>query len=141
MNIVLTDAPDASDVGLISAGLDEFNVSKAGFNDRRPLAVLVRDPDTNQVVGGLVGRTSLGLLFVDTLHLPAELRGSGIGSEILRQAEDEARRRGCHTGVLYTINFQAPGFYQRNGWRPFGEVPSGGDQAGIFRVFMTKTLQ
>ena len=141
MNIVLTDAPDAGDVDVISAGLDAFNVDSTGINDRRPLAVLVRDPDTNEVVGGLVGRTSLGLLFVDTLYLPAELRGSGMGSEILRQAEDEARKRGCHTGLLYTMNIHAPGFYQRNGWHAFGEVHSGGDHAGFYRVFMTKTLQ
>jgi GNAT superfamily N-acetyltransferase len=137
--LFVTDAPDADDVALIAAGLDEFNTEQAGVNDRRPLAVLVKDPATNRVVGGMSGRTSLGLLFVDLFHLPPELRGSGIGSEILRQAEDEARRRGCRTGVLYTINFQAPGFYERNGWRVFGEIPSN-DPAGTTRVFMTKTL-
>jgi GNAT superfamily N-acetyltransferase len=138
VTIVMTDSPGADDVAVIADGLDEFNTIQAGINDRRPLAVLVRDPESNRVVGGLIGRTSLGLLFVDLFHLPAELRGSGIGSEILRRAEDEARRRGCRTGVLYTINFQAPGFYQRNGWQVFGEIPS--DPPGISRVFMTKTL-
>jgi GNAT superfamily N-acetyltransferase len=138
VTIVMTDSPGADDVAVIADGLDEFNMIQAGINDRRPLAVLVRDPESNRVVGGLIGRTSLGLLFVDLFHLPAELRGSGIGSEILRRAEDEARRRGCRTGVLYTINFQAPGFYQRNGWQVFGEIPS--DPPGISRVFMTKTL-
>jgi GNAT superfamily N-acetyltransferase len=90
------------------------------------------------VVGGLTGRTSLGLLFVDLFYLPAGLRGGGIGGEILRLAEGEARRRGCRTAVLYTISFQAPGFYQRNGWRVFGEVPC--DPPGTSRVFMTKSL-
>jgi len=37
-------------------------------------------------------------------------RGSGVGSEILRQAEEAARRRECRAGVLYTLSFQAPGF-------------------------------
>jgi GNAT superfamily N-acetyltransferase len=135
--VFLTDAPEAEDVALISAGLAGFNAEQAGVNDHRPLAVFVRDPRTRRVVGGLTGRTSLGLLFVDLCYLPAELRGSGIGTEILRQAEDEGRRRGCRSAVVYTISFQAPGFYQRNGWRVFGEVPSAD---GTSRVFLTKSL-
>lgn len=134
----VTDAPAVEDVALISGALDDFNAQRTGIDDRRPLAVLVRDPEAGGVVGGLIGRTSLGLLFVDLFHLPPPLRGAGIGSEILRQAEAEARRRGCRRGVLYTITFQAPGFYERHGWRTFGEVPSG--PPGTSRVFMTKDL-
>lgn len=136
--IALTDAPEAADVALISDALDAFNVEETGTEDRRLLAVLVRDPESGRVVGGLTGRTSLGLLFVDLFHLPPELRGFGIGSEVLRRAEDEGRRRGCRTAVLYTISFQAPGFYERHGWRMFGEVPC--DPPGTSRVFMTKDL-
>lgn len=98
----------------------------------------MRDPQTGRVVGGLSGRTSLGLLFVDLVYLPADLRGSGVGSEILRLAEAEGRRRGCRRAVLYTISFQAPGFYQRNGWQAFGEIPC--EPSGSSRVFMTKEL-
>ena len=136
--LTVTDTPDPDHVALISDALDEFNVQATGTDDRRLLAVLVKDPETNRVVGGLTGRTSLGLLFVDLFHLPPELRGSGIGSEVLRQAEAEGRTRGCRTAVLYTISFQAPGFYERNGWRVFGEVPC--DPPGTSRVFMTKSL-
>ena len=55
-----------------------------------------------------------------------------------RSAEAEARERGCRSGVLYTISFQAPGFYARHGWRVFGEIPC--DPPGTSRVFMTKDL-
>ena len=136
--VFLTDQPVAADVGLISDALDGFNVQETGIDDRRPLAVLVRDPETGRAVGGLTGRTSLGLLFVDLFYLPPALRGSGVGSEVLRQAEEEGRRRGCRSGVLYTISLQAPGFYARHGWRVFGEVPC--DPPGTSRVFMTKDL-
>jgi GNAT superfamily N-acetyltransferase len=134
----VTDTPEAESVRLISAGLEEFNVQQSGTDDRRSLAVLVKDPETNRVVGGLTGRTSLGLLFVDLFHLPPTLRGLGIGNEVLRRAEDEGRRRGCRTAVVYTISFQAPGFYERNGWRVFGEIPC--DPPGTSRVFLTKDL-
>ncbi|WP_326841093.1 GNAT family N-acetyltransferase [Streptomyces sp. NBC_01558] len=135
---VLTDSPLSEDVAAISDALDRFNSEHTGIADRRPLAVLVRDPETRQVVGGLTGRTSLGLFFLDLFYLPPRLRGSGLGTEILRQAEDEARARGCRTAVLYTITFQAPGFYQKHGWKRLGEVPC--DPPGTSRVFMTKEL-
>lgn len=137
-DVFVTDAPDGEDVVLISDALDEFNIQHTGIDDRRPLAALIRDTETKRVVGGLTGRTSLGLLFVDLFYLPPALRGAGIGSEILRQAEAEGRSRGCRSGVLYTINFQAPGFYHRHGWRTFGEIPS--YPPGTSRVFMTKDL-
>jgi len=136
--IVITDAPGADEAALISDALDEFNVQETGTEDRRLLAVLVKDPESGKVLGGLTGQTSLGLLFVDLFHLPPELRGLGIGSKVLRQAEEEGRRRGCRTAVLYTISFQAPDFYKRHGWRVFGEVPC--DPPGTCRVFMTKEL-
>ena len=139
LRISVTDAPEAGDVALIVSGLEEFNVRQAvGADDRRQLAVLARDPETGHLVGGLTGRTSLGLLFVDLFYLPEGLRGRGVGSEILQRAEDEARRRGCRTAVLYTISFQAPGFYERHEWRVFGAVPC--DPPGTSRVFMTKDL-
>jgi GNAT superfamily N-acetyltransferase len=75
-------------------------------------------------------------LFIHLVYLPDRLRGTGVGSRMLAMAEAEARRRGCRAGVLYTINFQAPGFYERLGWRVFGEIPC--DPPGTSRVFLTK---
>jgi GNAT superfamily N-acetyltransferase len=136
--IVITDVVDKALENVISDGLNTFNDEVVGYGDRRPLAVVVRDPTTGETLGGVMGRSSLGLLFLDLFYLPPSLRNSGIGSEILRVFEEEGRRRGCISGVLYTISFQAPGFYERNGWQRFGEFAC--DPPGTSRVFMTKRL-
>ncbi|MER5985489.1 GNAT family N-acetyltransferase [Streptomyces sp. NPDC001787] len=138
LELHLTDTPRPDDVAVVSDALDRFNTDVTGIADRRSLAVLVRERDTGRVVGGLTGRTSLGLLFVDLLYLPPALRGTGLGSTVLRRAEDEGRARGCVTGALYTISFQAPLFYERHGWRRLGEVPCA--PAGSSRIFMTREL-
>ena len=44
--LTLSDQYTDADESIISAGLSEFNVSKAGYRDWRPLAALLRDPDT-----------------------------------------------------------------------------------------------
>jgi GNAT superfamily N-acetyltransferase len=136
--LTLTDAPDAKVTAVIEDGLNRYNAEKAGYWDWRALAVLVSDSDTREVLGGLVGRTSLGLCFIDLAFLPDQLRGQDVGSAMLRQAEDEARRRGCRAIVLYTISFQAPGFYEKHGYRRFGTIEC--HPPGTSRIFMVKDL-
>jgi GNAT superfamily N-acetyltransferase len=136
--IVVTDTPSEADLALISDGLDRFNADASGVADRRPLAVLVKDAQTHRTLGGVTGRTSLGLMFLDVFFLPEALRGSGLGSQVLAMAEAEAKRRGCRAAVLYTISFQAPEFYRKHGWQQFGAIPC--DPPGTSRIFFSKQL-
>jgi GNAT superfamily N-acetyltransferase len=136
--VTVTDTPDPRVEAVIASGLRRFNLEQIGINDGRALAVVVSEPDTGEVLGGITGRTSLGVLFIDLVFLPAELRGGGLGRRVLQAAEDEGRRRGCRAAMLYTLNFQAPGFYDRHGWQRFGEIPCG--PPGTSRIFFTKTL-
>ncbi|EFQ62823.1 putative acetyltransferase [Pseudomonas fluorescens WH6] len=128
--------PDAEH--MLGSGLAAFNEDVTGYNDRLPLTVLLKDPETRQVIGGITGKTTLGMAFLDLFHLPDTLRGTGMGSRLLQAFEDEARRRGCLNAVLYTISFQAPGFYEKNGWVRFGEIPCAPE--GSSRVFLSKRL-
>ena len=135
-DITISSLPEPDPDRVLSAGLNEYNDAIVGYGDRMPLHVLVKAPGSGEVLGGISGRTSLGLMFIDLVYLPDALRGADIGTRMLALAEEEARRRGCRAGVLYTISFQAPGFYQRMGWRIFGEVPC--DPPGASRIFLTK---
>jgi len=137
-HIEISDRVTPEITSCIAEGLDRFNDQQIGYGDRLPLAVVVKDPDSGDVLGGITGRSSLGLLFLDLFYLPEALRGAGLGSELLRRFEQEGRRRGCLSAVLYTISFQAPDFYQRHGWQRMGEVPC--LPPGTSRIFMSKTL-
>jgi GNAT superfamily N-acetyltransferase len=103
-----------------------------------PLALLVRDPETKKVVGGLLGRTYLGLLTVERFFLPEDLRRDRLGSRILAMAEEEGRRRGCTRAVLSTLHFQAPGFYLKQGWEVAARIDC--EPPGHTRFYMTKKL-
>lgn len=137
-HIEISDRVTPEITSCIAEGLDRFNDQQIGYGDRLPLAVVVKDPDSGEVLGGITGRSSLWLLFLDLFYLPEALRGAGLGSELLRRFEQEGRRRGCLSAVLYTISFQAPDFYQRHGWQRMGEVPC--LPPGTSRIFMSKTL-
>ena len=136
--LVLSGVPEPEARTIIGDGLNAYNDAIVGYGDRTPLTIKVVDPETGAVMGGISGRTSLGLLFVDLVFVPDRLRGLDIGTRMMGMAEEEARRRGCRAGVLYTISFQAPEFYRKLGWRVFGEIPC--DPPGTSRVFLTKTF-
>jgi GNAT superfamily N-acetyltransferase len=104
--ITLTDAPDDDERAVIMEGLRAYNEAQAGLWDGRPLAILARDTEAEKVVGGLLGRTSLGLLTVERFFLPEDLRRDRLGSRILAMAEEEGRRRGCTRAALSTLHFQ-----------------------------------
>lgn len=136
--IEICDQPNPEAECVLGKGLAAFNEGITGFNDRLALSVLLKHPETGHILGGISGKTSLGMAFLDLFHLPDALRGSGLGSQLLQAFEDEARRRGCLNAVLYTLSFQAPGFYEKRGWVRFGEIPCAPE--GSSRVFLSKVL-
>lgn len=135
--MTLTDSPDPRLRTVLDDGLAEHNEEMSRLRDWRSLAVVVHDPDIGALAGGLLGRTSMGLFFLDLFYLPKKLRGGGIGSRALCMAEEEAVRRGCTAATLATVNFQAPDFYARHGWEEFGRIAT---EPGVERIFMRKSL-
>ena len=123
---------------IIGGGLSDYNRSMAGYVDGRDLPIVFRQRTTGKILGGLLGRTTLGLLFIDLVYLPDEARGRGVGARMLEMAEKEAIARGCTAAVLFTITFQAPDFYQRHGYRELGRVEVA--PPGASRICMTKQL-
>jgi len=138
ISLEISEDTDAAQHLPIEDGLNEFNDFVTGISDRKPLSVLIKSSTTGEVLGGMLGRSSLGLLFIDLFYLPPHLRKMGIGTEILRRFEEEGRNRGCSAAFLYTISFQAPDFYKKNGWEEFGRIEC--KPEGTSRIFMKKAL-
>lgn len=133
--IVVTDSPSNADRDAITQALVAFNDKAAGPSGFRPLAVLVQDADGN-TVGGLWGKTSYDWLVVELFIVPEQFRGQDLGSSILSRAEATARERGCIGAWLDTYEFQALGFYQKQGYELFGTVED--HPRGSRRFFVKK---
>jgi GNAT superfamily N-acetyltransferase len=136
--IVLTDAPDPADTAIIQEGLRAYNTAQAGYDDYRPLAVFVTDPASGKVIGGLYGGSYLGQMRVDRFFLPEGLRRGRIGSRLLAMAEEEGRRRGCTRIALNTLEIQARGFYEKQGYETAATLDCA--SPGVTRYLMTKRL-
>jgi len=135
--IVEDAAPELDAVAAIQRGLHAFNQEMGGDYDRDPVTVLVQDAD-GKTLGGLLGLTFWGWLFIDWLFIQRELRGRGIGEELLERAEAIARSRGCKNAYTDTFSFQAPKFWTRNGYKEFGRLDN--MPAGHARIWFRKAL-
>lgn len=125
------------DRAFLGEQLHQYNVGATGVTDGRWLAVFARD-DGGAIIGGLHGWTWGGIGYVDTFWIREDLRGQGLGTQLLAAAEREATERGCHVMHLSTHDYQAPGFYPRVGYERIGEMP--GWPEGTRRIFFVKPL-
>lgn len=137
MKIELVDQPDEPLRQAIQAPLRDYNEKIGGPSGHRTLALSLRDAQ-GRIVGGLWGSTAYGWLYTQLLAVPADQHGKGLGTRLMAAAEDEARSRACHAAWVDTI-FGARGFYERLGYRVFGELAD--HPLGFTRSFLTKALK
>lgn len=119
--------------------LRAYNLSHTGSMLFETVGILLRDPATDEVVGGLYGKISYGWLFIELLSIPDQMRTQGTGTRLMRTAEDLAEQKGC-TGIwLDTFSFQAPGFYRKLGFTEVGHIVD--YPPGHLRHFFQKRLR
>ena len=116
-----------------------FNTERGGPSGSSPLAIPIRDPATGEVSGGLWAGSSYDWLRIELLIVPEALRGRGIGTRLMRMAEDAARARGCVGVWLDTFEFQARGFYEKLGYEVFGSLDD--NPRGSRRFFLRRRLE
>ena len=93
-----------------------YNRSNREAAESEPLNIYVED-DSGELMAGLVAETFGNWLEIEYLFVKEELRGQGIGSQLLQQAESEAKKRNCRFAFVNTYQFQAPAFYQKYGYK------------------------
>ena len=111
----------AEDRDAVLRGLRAFNVSRIGPANDMPVELVVRNAE-GAVIGGLLGMTKWGWLYVDKLWISEAARGHGFGSRLLARAEEIARERGCIGAYLSTFEHQARPFYEARGYQLFGTL-------------------
>lgn len=123
----------------IGAALIAFNRAQVpDFPAPRTLGLTLRHPETGVIDGGMTARISFNWMFIEMLIVPERLRGQGVGTQLMAQAEVLAHEASCAGIWLDTFSFQAPAFYARLGYIPFGEITQ--YPPGASRFFLQKLL-
>lgn len=116
-----------------------FNQAAVGHAKGEPYALEIRSDGDEEIKGGLWALSLWGSFYIALVVTPENHRGKGVGSELMRRAELEARIRGCHQMWLDTYAFQARPFYERLGFSVFGQLD--GPPPMFPRYFMQKRLE
>jgi GNAT superfamily N-acetyltransferase len=114
--LVVAEADAELDAALSDA-LDRHNFAAAGVSNLRELTVKVEDDDG--LVAGLSGWTWGTCAGIGMLWVREDSRAAGWGHRLMAAAEAEARSRGCRQVLVSSFTFQAPGFYERQGYVEF----------------------
>ncbi|ROU02743.1 GNAT family N-acetyltransferase [Histidinibacterium lentulum] len=133
--IIPTDPEETSHKRLTDWPSDHATAAGHSF-DNAPFALELHED--GQVVAGFAGYRLYGWLFVRFLAVAPSHRGLGLGSRLLSEAEDKARAEGMLGIFIDTYGFQAPGFYERHGYRTFGRL--GHPDPARVRSYLAKSL-
>jgi len=125
-----TDAPDTAARHVLYEMLGADNSRKSGHAERSDFAVLIKGRPGGDIIGGLWAVDDCGWAFIDLLYVPEHLQGQGYGSRLMAAAEAIARRRNLIGIWTNTYDFQARGFYEKQGFVEFGSLEGGPDAAG-----------
>jgi ribosomal protein S18 acetylase RimI-like enzyme len=115
-------------------GLLRFNRQQVGPTRYKRSVLSVRDAK-GRLLGGLILQSYWEESYIEVLWLSTRTRRAGIGKKLIEEAERHARRHGSRLIHLNTYSFQAPGFYEKQGYRRFGSLSgSPKDQSRHFYV-------
>ena len=107
---------DSQKSQIIGDLIRSYNLSKREVAESEPLNLYVED-EHGEIMAGLVAETFGNWLEIEYLFVKDDLRGQGIGSQLLQRAESEVKKRNCRFAFVNTYQFQAPGFYQKQSYK------------------------
>ena len=108
-----TESQKAQKIGEL---VRSYNRSKREAVESEPLNLYIED-EHGRLLAGLVAETFGNWLEIEYLFVKEDLRGQGIGSQLLQRAESEAKKKNCCFAFVNTYQFQAPTFYQKHGYK------------------------
>src|SRR5215472_398176 len=123
--ITMTHTPDASVKEFLLDQIREYAWRRIGnSSNHRLLAILLSDPETEEILGGVWSETYCSfLLHINLLFIPESMRGAGLGRQLIAQAKEEAAVRcSCHGVWLDALSWQARGFYEKLGYSLFANI-------------------
>jgi GNAT superfamily N-acetyltransferase len=90
--------------------------------------------ESGAIIGGIAGSTYLSSLEIEVLWVSEAYRGQGIASQLLEAIENEVIKAGCQLAHLTIYSFQAPQFYQKNGFAICGEIKGFPDNITLYTL-------
>jgi ribosomal protein S18 acetylase RimI-like enzyme len=125
------------EVDAIEGRLYEHNRHATGRHDGKGLGFVIRD-DAGRMIGAAAGYTWAGTSELKQMWVDQAYRRRGYARALLDAFVEEARGRGVRHIWVASFDFQAPGMYEKAGFRRMAEFD--GWPEGHVNVVLCKTL-
>ena len=138
--IVFSETATKEEIGWLGEGLERFNLDQTRGEFSQPgieINQLIKDPD-GKVVGGVNASTMYRVMHLEVLWVADEYRKYGLASQLVLGAEQIGAQHGCLSTQTMSFSFQAPGFYQKLGYKVLGIYT--GYPFGISEYVLNKRL-
>ena len=131
---------EKENVKAIVDGINEYNLSKVSAiaDIWTPLEFVAKNENGIEIGGILAGLGYWNGLEIKILWVKDSHRRKGVGTRILKHVEKIAKEKGAKISMLDTFDFQAEGFYLKNGYKPIGEIKDFPE--GHRRIYFSKKL-
>jgi ribosomal protein S18 acetylase RimI-like enzyme len=126
-----------NELDAIEVRLYEHNSRATGRHDGQGLGFVIRD-DAGQMVGVVAGYTWAGTSELKQMWIDKAYRGRGYARGLLDAFVAEARSRGARRIWVASYDFQAPGMYEKAGFKRMAEFE--GWPEGHVNVVLCKAL-
>ena len=126
-----------NEIDKIEDRLYEHNCCATGRRDGQGLGFVIRN-GTGRMVGVAAGLTWSGASELKQMWIDEAYRGRGFARALLNAFMAEARRRGVRRIWVASYDFQAPGFYERAGFKRMAEFEGWPD--GHTNILLCRTL-
>ena len=113
--IIYEKNPEQKDIQILNDGILLCAREKKGMKQLDFFAFFIRD-ENGKILGGCSGDNMYGGLFVGSLWVTEELRGKGLGTELMQKAERLAKESRCHFMAVNTFDWEALDFYKKLGF-------------------------
>ena len=142
MSIKYKSSRSVKEAAFLHAGLQAYNAEHCAYfamshPREKKFGFYAYDSETK--IGGICGPIDPEKwVFITELYITDEYRGRNIGTELIRMAENFAKKNQCDGIKTETWDFQAKGFYEKMGFSVFGTLPD--HPVGAIDYFLKKKL-
>jgi ribosomal protein S18 acetylase RimI-like enzyme len=139
IDVIFELVSDRSTVSTIKKEIDDIliEISKKSMATTRKAEALAAY-DKEQLIGGICFRYYGRSAVIDTFAIKEKYRRQGLGSKILKAAEQKMFDDDCHQIIVETMDYQAPDFYRHHNYQDVANIPKYFE--GATRFILRKVL-
>ena len=113
--------PKLKDYRVLRDGMLSYHAKQGHPRKSELINIFLKDKH-KKVFGAVVITVLWNGMEINSLWIDESLRGQGWGRILIEEAEKEGKLRGCNIAYTNTFSWQAPEFYKKMGYKPFGKL-------------------